>query len=199
MPLIFEKQDQHYHLIIWKITEDEAFFSDVLGFNVDIKHEKRRIEHLAGRYLLKFLDKDFPIEKIVVSPKGKPEILNSGLFFSISHSYPFVAAIIGIDKAVGVDIQTYSEKIMRIKNKFLTAAEQAICENKIQKITIAWSAKEALFKYYGLGSLNFKRDMPIRDILWFENHAKISMELEVTRELLRLTGFCEKEFAVAWL
>ena len=199
MPIIFEKKEQHFHMAIWKITEEESFFSNQIYSNFLIKHPKRRIEFLTGRFLLKFLNPKFPVEQIIISPKGKPQIPDSNLHFSISHSYPFVAAIIGLDKAVGVDIQTYSEKVQQIQNKFLSMPEQELCENNIETLTIAWSAKEAVYKYYGLGNLNFKEDMPIKEISWYENHAKIRIDLEVTRESLRLSGFCEKNFAVVWI
>lgn len=199
MPLLFTKKEPHYAIIIWHIEETEAFFASVLGFASDRKHPKRRLEHLAGRFLLKELKADFPFEKMVLSPEGKPELNDQSLRFSISHSFPYAAAIISTTKSVGVDIQVYVEKIKNLQSKFLSEEEQTLFNNQISGITLAWTAKEALFKYYGLGAVDFKGDMPIRDVLWYEQHAKINMELNKTREACRLSGFTTDEFAVAWL
>lgn len=199
MPELFSKKEAHYHLIIWKIEETEAFFSSALGFGSDKKHPKRRLEHLSGRFLLKKLDADFPFEKIEISPQGKPEIGDGSRYFSISHSFPYAAAILSTSKAVGVDIQVYVNKIERIKHKFLSEAEHKILGSGIAHLTIAWAAKEALFKYYGLGAVDFIMDMPIQDVLWYENNAKIAMQLNKTMEECRLSGFTADDFAVAWL
>ncbi len=199
MPQIFSKKEAHYTLMIWHIEEEETFFSSSLGFTSDKKHPKRRLEHLAGRFLLQQLDAEFPFQKMVISPEGKPELSDGSLHFSISHSFPYAAAIISSKKSVGIDIQVYVQKIEKIQHKFLSGLEQKLTQNNIEKITIAWTAKEALFKYYGLGAVDFKLDMPIQDILWYEHNAKISMMLNKTRELCRLSGFTAKDFAVSWL
>ena len=49
---------------IWKIDEPETFFTERTGISSDIKSEKRRMEHLAGRFLLKHLKEDFPLFNI---------------------------------------------------------------------------------------------------------------------------------------
>lgn len=199
MPQLFTKKEAHYSLMIWHIEEEESFFSSSLGFSTDKKHPKRRLEHLAGRFLLQQLDPNFPFEKMTISPEGKPVIENEHIWFSISHSYPYAAAIISNTKSVGIDIQTYVEKIIRIQHKFLSEAEQVFTQDNLEKVTIAWTAKEALFKYYGLGAVDFKLDMPIHDMLWYEHNAKISMILNKTMETCRLSGFTSKDFAVSWL
>lgn len=185
--------------MIWHIEEEETYFSSSLGFGSDKKHPERRLEHLAGRFLLQQLEATFPFEKMVISPEGKPELSDGSLYFSISHSFPYAAAIISRKKAVGVDIQMYVDKIERLQHKFLSDAEQQLTYNDIKKITLAWTAKEALFKYYGLGAVDFKLDMPIQDILWYEHNAKISMLLNKTREMCKLSGFTANDFAVSWL
>lgn len=199
MPQIFFKKEENYTLMIWHIEEEETFFSSFLGFDTDRKHPKRRLEHLAGRFLLRQLRADFPFEKMIIGAKGKPELTDNSSYFSISHSFPYAAAIISSQRSVGIDIQMYVEKIGRLQDKFLSPAEQQFTRNDIQKITLTWTAKEALFKYYGAGSVDFRSDMPIQDILWHEDNAEIDMLLNKTRELCRLSGFTAKDFAVSWL
>lgn len=185
--------------MIWHIEEEEAFFSSSLGFGSDRKHPKRRLEHLAGRFLLRQLRSDFPFDKMITGAQGKPELSDKSSYFSISHSFPYAAAIISPKRSVGIDIQMYVEKIGRLQDKFLSVTEQELTRNDIQKITLTWAAKEAVFKYYGLGSVDFKSDMPIQGISWNEHNAEISMLLNKTRELCRLNGFTAKDFAVSWL
>lgn len=199
MPLHYAKDGANYKLAVWKIEEEESFFEERLGFISEKKHPKRRLEHLAGRYLLEHLSAGFPFHQIEISATGKPNLPNQDLFFSISHSYPYAAAIISKEKEVGIDIQLFVSKIERLQGKFLSEEEKSFCENKIERITIAWSAKEALFKYYGLGAVDFIKDIPIEAIEWANNEAKISMVMNKTREACELTGRIEDDFALVWL
>jgi phosphopantetheinyl transferase (holo-ACP synthase) len=64
---------------------------------------------------------------------------------------------------VGVDIEKTSPTIERIRNKFLSAHESEIAFEGIEKsghrlrqLTLLWSAKESMFKWYSLGQVNFK-------------------------------------------
>ncbi len=199
MPLLFTKKEPHYSMMIWHIKETEAFFASVLGFESDKKHPKRRLEHLAGRFLLRQLKADFPFEQMILSPEGKPELTDRSLRFSTSHSFPYAAAILSEHKSVGVDIQVYVEKIRNLQPKFLSEEEQVLFRDQISGITLAWAAKEALFKYYGLGAVDFKADIPIQEVHWYERHARINMSLSKTREACSLSGFTTDDFAVAWL
>lgn len=199
MPVLFTKEEAHYQLVIWQIEEPESFFASALGFDSDKKHPKRRLEHLSGRYLLKLLQDDFPFENIEIGSGGKPKLPQDTIHFSISHSFPFAAAIVSKDKSVGIDIQVFVDKIQYLAPKFLAPFEQGIVGDAIPPITLAWAAKEALFKYYGLGAVDFKEDMPIQNIRWYEQHAKVEMLLQKTREQCILTGFIANQFAVAWI
>lgn len=200
MPLYRSWQDSDAHIAIWEITETEDFFAAALGFGSDKKHPKRRLEHLSGRFLLQYLIPGFPFEKIEISPLGKPQLADNTIHFSISHSYPYAAAIVSRQKEVGIDIQVYQDKILRLQSKFLSEAEQQICGDDLQQITLAWCAKEALFKYYGLGAVDFKDDMPISKLLRFdEANAQIKMRLEKTREQCTLNGILQPDFALSYI
>src|ERR1700749_152451 len=95
MPLYREWSISHHALAaIWKIDEPESFFTERTGIIKDIKNEKRRMEHHAGRFLLKHLKEDFPLLNIVPDVEDKPRIDNNEYYFSISHSWPYVAAVI---------------------------------------------------------------------------------------------------------
>lgn len=163
MPLLERLQHENAEIIIWHITEAEEFFVEKLGFGSDRKDPKRRLEHLAGRFLLLELWPQIDFSKISISSTGKPFLNGAPKHFSVSHSYPYAAAAISQNE-VGVDIQVYQPKICNLQQKFLSDAEALHCQHDMALYTLAWSAKEALFKKYGLGAVDFKGDMPIQHL-----------------------------------
>ena len=71
---------------IWKIEEPEFFFIEKLGLVTDqipaISNEKRRIEHLAERFLLQHLNATFPLHQITKDEHGKPQLpVGEGLYW----------------------------------------------------------------------------------------------------------------------
>ena len=51
-------------LAIWKIEEEAYFFLEQVPLQREITHPHKRLQHLAGRYLLRFLFPDFPFDEI---------------------------------------------------------------------------------------------------------------------------------------
>src|SRR5690606_11835849 len=135
------------------VSESETFFSDALGFVSERKTEKRRLEFLASRYLLQYLLPGFPFGSLKVTDQGKPALENDIVHFSISHSFPYVAVVIG-NRSVGIDVQVYREKIHRVKHKFLSPEELIIVQEKTENLTLAWTVKESVFNWYGAGSVD---------------------------------------------
>jgi 4'-phosphopantetheinyl transferase len=152
---------------IWKIEEDELYFTTQLGIHFNhIHHPKRRLETLAGRFLLTQLQDNFPIHHIVYSISGKPVLeTNNNLHFSISHSFPYVAAMIHPSRSVGIDIQSWKPSIMHIKSKFLSETELKFIDDNIYNIHKVWCVKEAVYKYQGLRGVDFKLHMPITKVI----------------------------------
>jgi phosphopantetheinyl transferase (holo-ACP synthase) len=147
---------------IWLIEEPEAFFVTETGIHSAIRNEKRRTEHLAGRYLLQHLKEDFPILHIDKDEHDKPRIQNNEYYFSISHSWPYVAAVIDPRKEAGIDIQVWHPRITLIQHKFLSPREQGFFKDDVRLLTAAWSAKEAAYKWYGRRGVDFIADLPIQ-------------------------------------
>lgn len=182
---------------IWKIEEPESFFTEQTGLISDKKFETRRLEHLAGRFLLKYILPNFQLNKIQVSPLGKPFVAEEKIFFSISHSFPFVGVTIDTAKETGIDVQTLEPKILRLQHKFLSPIEQEICGNDSALITLAWAAKEAAFKKYGLGAVDFIKHMPITQMDINDREAELTMEFarEIPSTIIHLQGGLETDFA----
>ncbi len=184
---------------IWKIEETETFFCEQTGLVSDKKHEQRRLEHLAGRFLLKHLYPDFPLDQVLISAGGKPYLPGNELFFSISHSFPYIAVAIDQHYETGIDIQIMQQKIVRLQHKFLSEREQQICANDLGRLTLAWAAKEAKFKQYGRGAVDFIQHMPINSMEIEGEDAQLTMTFakEAQMPTVTLGGGLEKDFAWA--
>jgi len=165
MPLIRTIQiDPETRLGLWKISEQEAFFEEKITISRAIHHPHKRLQHYAGRLLLITLFPDFPLEEVVVADTRKPLLQCGSFHFSISHCGDYAAAIVSRRAAVGIDIEGVQPKIGRVSGKFLSPEEQAFIDpvNTLKHQTICWSAKEAMFKWYGLGSVDFRENMRLQ-------------------------------------
>jgi 4'-phosphopantetheinyl transferase EntD len=169
MPIFFQHAiDEATKLAIWKIEEDEHYFK--VPLQRSITHPHKRQQHLAGRYLLRFLFQDFPLDLIKIADTRKPYLENEAFHFSISHCGNYAAAIASRDKRVGIDIEVPTPKVERIKHKFLHLEELALFDDGAfdqpgetmpplqtaqDKLTLLWSAKEAVFKWWSYGNVDF--------------------------------------------
>jgi phosphopantetheinyl transferase len=124
MPIFFQQDiDADTRLAIWKIEEAEDFFLQHVPLQREITHPHKRLQHLAGRFLLKYLFPDFPIALIRVADTKKPYLEDEAYHFSISHCGHYAAAIVSRSERVGVDVELPSPKINRIRHKFLNESE----------------------------------------------------------------------------
>lgn len=200
MPLFKEwNPGLHSLAAVWHITEPESFFAAQVPLEANhIAHEKRRIEYLAGRFLLQYLDRDFPIHAILPDDQDKPQVPGSDHHFSISHSYPYVACVISSRNTVGIDIQCWHKSILALQHKFLSASEQTYCGNDPHRITAAWCGKEAAYKYQGRRGVDFIRHLPITK--WVENGRSINIEIKLHfldgAPTLSLNSFIFNEFSL---
>ena len=64
MPIFFQHQiSEATRLGIWKIEETEDFFKANVPQHRSVTHPHKRLQHLAGRFLLQYLFPDFPNTK----------------------------------------------------------------------------------------------------------------------------------------
>ena len=177
MGLIFLKKEKFCSIGVWEISEsvnELKAFSEEVKFD-QIKSEKRRLEMLAVNALLKEMCGN---AKLDYNKYGAP-FLDINKKISISHTKQFVAIIVSELKS-GIDIEINSERVLKIKNKFLSVNDNT---NKTQEdLTIAWSTKECIFKWYQKGNLNFKDDILIRKI----NHSSKTIEVFFDKNLFIL-------------
>lgn len=157
MPLFYLKEiSPTTRLAIWKIEESEAFFLSYVPLSSEISHPHKRLQHLAGRYLLQYLFPDFPIHSIQIASTRKPFLENERYHFSISHCGDYAAVIVSSTDRIGIDIELQRPTVAKIAHKFLHTEEvnEALLAD-ITSLTILWSTKEAIFKWWGLGDVDF--------------------------------------------
>jgi 4'-phosphopantetheinyl transferase EntD len=153
---------------IWRIDEPESFYIKEVPVKRDVSHPVKRLQHLAGRFLLPYLFPDFPLSEIVIADTKKPFLADELYHFSISHCGGYAAAIVSNNHRVGIDIEMVTPRMFNIVHKFVNEKEKVflrewdgLTQMQLQLTTVLWSAKESLFKWYGLGLVDFKEHMQL--------------------------------------
>ncbi|RXK62671.1 4'-phosphopantetheinyl transferase superfamily protein [Lacibacter luteus] len=164
---------------LWRIEEAEDFFLEKVPLKRDVSHPHKRLQHLAGRYLLPTLFEDFPLEEILIADTRKPFLPDEKYHFSISHCGDYAAAIVSSTQRVGIDIEKASEKILRVSHKFLTEREKMLLDEQmsaqqlLQLTSLMWSTKESMFKWFGDGGVDFREHMHIENIEGSDEEGKL--------------------------
>jgi len=180
VPIFFQHQiNETTRLGIWKIEETEEFFLSNVPLQKEVTHPHKRLQHLAGRFLLQFLFPGFPYELIKIADTRKPYLPNEQYHFSISHGADYAAAIVSSNQRVGIDIEIPSGKVEKIKDKFLSKKEQEIfnvhrsmfnspssadlrlATHDSRLTTLLWSAKEAVYKWNVNGGIDFRKHIQL--------------------------------------
>ncbi|MEP7164657.1 MAG: 4'-phosphopantetheinyl transferase superfamily protein [Ferruginibacter sp.] len=210
MPLVYQQNiNEATKLAVWHITEQEDFFLQKVMLPNAITHPHKRLQHLAGRYLLPELFENFPLALIRIADTKKPFLADEAYHFSISHCGDYVAAIASKANRVGVDIEVISEIVKRIKDKFLSRQEQVMIEKTselnssisyLQLLTLAWSVKETMFKWYGHGAVDFREHLHIKNISLRDKEFLAQCEL-VKNEPVQLNphGLIFNDNLLTWL
>tara|TARA_B100000900_G_scaffold404268_1_gene412443 strand:+ start:215 stop:835 length:621 start_codon:yes stop_codon:yes gene_type:complete len=148
--------------VLWEITENyETLFS---GIELDLnykqllsqkKSEVHKNQFLAVRYLLKYLS--INPQNLKYDSLGKPFFENN-FKISISHSGLYAAVIIS-DIAVGIDIETINDRILKIKSKYLETELNYPMELNIETSLVYWNIKESIFKAVDKPGIDFKKNI----------------------------------------
>src|SRR5450432_710236 len=148
MPLFYQHNiNPGTKLGVWHIAEPESFFLEKVPLKKDVSHPFKRLQHLAGRYLLPLLFSGFPLEEILIADTRKPFLESERYHFSISHCGQFAAAIVSTTNRVGVDIESIKPRIGALAHKFMSSDEEQMIGDNLSDewLTLVWSAKESLF------------------------------------------------------
>ncbi len=159
MPLIYHRKSPAFSISLWWLTEDIPFFYEMAGrYAEDIlretgKNTLRKKQWLAARHLLHH--HHGILQNIAKTPEGKPYCPGTNPFVSLSHSGELIATYSSQIEG-GIDVQSFSEQVVKIKDKFVSQQEST--EDPLS-LHLIWSAKEAMYKSYGLKKLNFKEHL----------------------------------------
>ncbi|MBK8656075.1 MAG: 4'-phosphopantetheinyl transferase superfamily protein [Haliscomenobacter sp.] len=153
---------------LWEIREQENWFLERVALSEEEAAQlapikgQRRVEFLAARKLVHLLSEARYRHPLVKDPSGKPHLPELSFSVSISHSRGYAAAILA-EGAVGIDIQHIVEKIGRIAPRFLNPEEVSAIypDTRLEALHVYWCAKEALFKAYGKGQVDFCRHLRV--------------------------------------
>lgn len=167
MALHFLNKTPNYEIGIWKMDEDEEQLLKLAQVEVKPTHvnQVRRMEYLAVRALA--LVMGIKSTDITYQKSGKPELLHNDHSISISHTKSYVAVMLSSHHRIGVDIEQRSERIHRIRHKFMHASEEEATKSGKVDETVAlllhWCAKEALFKAVPEDGIDFVKELRIFD------------------------------------
>jgi 4'-phosphopantetheinyl transferase len=161
--------DDHSLYAVWKISEtaeelrsaiylresEEALYQSFVA-------ESRKKQWLAYRTLVRELLKpeEFPVEYDV---SGKPFLAGSDFHISVTHTDDLAAVIISRHARVGIDIERIRPRIENVRERFLHPEESASIDKEkvLEQLTLAWCAKEALYKLHGQRDLDFRENIMV--------------------------------------
>lgn len=164
---------------LWHIREAEGELLDqIKEFETippNITHEQKRLEFCVGRVLAKTLLEKLSVkfEGIVKDEFGKPFFRKNTYQLSLSHSYPYVGALIDKSKSVGIDVEQIKSKLLKIGPRVLHLEELEDAGTDETKHCIYWCAKEAMIKIYGKKDLVFAENLLIEPFT-LQNQGNIS-------------------------
>ena len=176
MPLIFKENLLKYDIWgIWEIEEEEDWFFKQWQLSPEENQHfnklkgRKKLEYLSARHLVHLLtglDHRVPMH---TSLTGKPCFLwDPTLHLSISHSHQYAAAILSKSCKVGIDIQLIVPQMRKVAKRVFSSTELSFLstENELEMLHILWGIKEAVFKAFGLGGIDFKNQIGVHPFIY---------------------------------
>ena len=163
--------DEQTQILIWHIEEPlETLKKDLLLAEADkIRFQKRKIishqkEFIATRKLL--IEAGIDPVNLSHDPDGVPR-LDTGQMISISHTETVAAIALG-ENNLGIDIEIFRSKIHNIAPRFLHTSETFALEGEqsTEKLTLIWTAKEALYKALKQKGIFFSKQLCVANFQW---------------------------------
>ncbi|GGZ40741.1 siderophore biosynthesis protein [Echinicola pacifica] len=153
-------------LAIKNIDEEENKPVDFLSFReklsfANISHPDKKKEWKGARIAIKAaldaINLDYP--GFYKDEHGKSYPMNNYGNVSLTHTQGLAAAIFHKEMPVGIDIDYIKEKVVRLGPKFLDPSEMDFLNNDPLLYTIAWSAKESIFKCQGRKGISLRQNI----------------------------------------
>lgn len=129
----------------------------------NVRSENRRHEIITEGVMVKELFGENV--SLAHRESGAPYLVEKGeevgTNISISHCEGLVAVAHCRDRKVGVDVEVVSDRVMRVCDRVLSADEIRFAGSSVVLNTLAWTAKEALFKLIPETGVDFRADLHI--------------------------------------
>ncbi|MBT8326707.1 MAG: 4'-phosphopantetheinyl transferase superfamily protein [Bacteroidia bacterium] len=156
MPLYSKKQINNGIVALWDIKESKDELLEMVPSNWlrNLAINKLSRHNLAARVLANTVCPDFDI--LEKDKYGKPYFESSEHKISITHAGNFAAFQFKEKEDCGIDMEQITNRIERIVPKFMREDEKEYLKHNYNGMYAVWCAKEALYKYYGLKSLDFR-------------------------------------------
>lgn len=161
--------------------------------------EGRRRERLASRVLLKQLIGEEP--RVDYHPSGAPFLVDWPLHVSISHTRGYAAAILG-DSPTGIDIEYRSDRVLRIRSRFMTPEEERGIDSahEVEHLLLHWCAKETLFKIIGQEEVDFLTHLHVHPFPYAEQgRFQVSESRTPQAQSFRLAYQITTDYVLTWL
>jgi len=161
-----EKIDSSSALAIKIIGEEENKDLSFLSFReklamANISHPEKKKEWITARLAifeaLNILDVNYP--GFFKDEHGKSQSMNNIGYVSLSHTEGFAAAVYHKVLPVGIDLEFIRDKVLKIGKRFLSPSELEFLEPDPKHYTMAWSAKESIFKCQGKRGVSFRENI----------------------------------------
>lgn len=162
-------------------------------------NEVRKQEYLCVRLLLKELLGEE--KSITYNPEGKPSLSDNSYQISISHTTNYVAVIIHPTQAVGIDIEKRSNRVLKLKEKFMSSAELKAIDTTqaVEHTLLHWSAKETLFKILPEKEIDFIEHLHIAPFTPNTEGTFLAHETRTPKqEKFKLKYLIVEDFVLTW-
>lgn len=165
--LIYTEENKSCKWGIWKMEETPELLlsqltskEDLIRFIDTTTSPARILERIAVRVLLKTLLGE---EKMIsYQSNGKPYFEDRSVNISISHTKDYVAIILSQSPLLGIDIEYTSDRVKRIRSRFISDVEYIDPENETLHLLLHWSAKETMYKALSREKIDLKNNFHIK-------------------------------------
>ena len=190
-------------IAVWKIEESEESLRKVLLLTpkqhqalTERKTVNGRQGYLAVRSALVSLG--IPLEKLSVNEIGAPQLPLG--YCSLSHTNAYAAAVYA-QNSVGIDLEAYRPKILRIASKFVHPNEQAFLSplEEVKALTRLWTAKEAIYKALKIPGLSLSQQIELMpfDLNDTSGNAMVYLTEQACTVQLQFSTFDQHELTIA--
>lgn len=191
---------------IWEITETRDELLSMLSVEnqeeanshlSNIRSKKRQLEWLSIRVVLQILTNDSKTVKH--TPQGQPFLSDNSYQISISHSKDYAVVLLHKHKRVGVDIENYSNRVLKIEKRFISDDEYIDPENRTVHLILHWCAKETLYKLMDSTKIIFKEHLHVHPFkIQDKGIIRASESLSSNNTVFDIYYEVNKDFVITW-